>query len=204
MGGAVAIEAFASDRPPDADRLVLLAPAVWGWSTQPLINRVALWLAAHILRGHSARAAELRDRAHPGVATTSRSCAHGPRPADDLGRAAGHPLRPGEPDGARQPARGPGEGADCSISTEQHDEIIPEAATRTAVARLGPEARTGYYPNGWHLLLRDYEGRTVWSDMLSFLSNPAAPLPSGVGPIPGTRGVGAVIIGELVRRPGWA
>ena len=36
MGGAVAIEAFASDRPPAADRLILLAPGVWGWRTQPL------------------------------------------------------------------------------------------------------------------------------------------------------------------------
>ena len=34
MGGAVAVAAFASDRPPAADRLVLLAPAVWGWSSQ--------------------------------------------------------------------------------------------------------------------------------------------------------------------------
>src|SRR5258706_4453963 len=32
LGGAVAAEAFASDRPPTADRLVLLSPAVWGWA----------------------------------------------------------------------------------------------------------------------------------------------------------------------------
>jgi hypothetical protein len=51
MGGAVAIEAFASERPPAADRLVLLAPAVWGWSTQSLPNRTLLWLAAHTIRG---------------------------------------------------------------------------------------------------------------------------------------------------------
>ena len=46
LGGAVAIEAFASDRPPDADRLVLLSPGVWGWSSQPISYRAALWLAA--------------------------------------------------------------------------------------------------------------------------------------------------------------
>jgi acylglycerol lipase len=45
LGGAVAIEAFASDRPPDADRLVLLAPAVWGWSNVPLPYKTALWFA---------------------------------------------------------------------------------------------------------------------------------------------------------------
>ena len=42
LGGAVAIEAFASDRPPAADRLVLAAPAVWGWSSQPLAYKLAL------------------------------------------------------------------------------------------------------------------------------------------------------------------
>ena len=48
LGGAVAIEAFASDRPPAADRLILAAPAVWGWSSQPLAYQVALQAAAHL------------------------------------------------------------------------------------------------------------------------------------------------------------
>ena len=51
MGGAVAIETFASDRPPAADRLVLLSPAVWGWSTQPLPNKTLLWFAARFTGG---------------------------------------------------------------------------------------------------------------------------------------------------------
>ena len=48
LGGAVAIEAFASNRPPAADRLVLLAPAVWGWSRQPASYTAMLWLADHL------------------------------------------------------------------------------------------------------------------------------------------------------------
>ena len=47
MGGAVTAEAFASDRPPTADRIVLLSPAVWGWREQPLPNKTLLWLAAN-------------------------------------------------------------------------------------------------------------------------------------------------------------
>ncbi len=47
LGGAVAAEAFASDRPPSADRLVLLSPAVWGWRNQPLPNKTLLWFAAN-------------------------------------------------------------------------------------------------------------------------------------------------------------
>ncbi|OYX29594.1 MAG: hypothetical protein B7Y99_12835, partial [Caulobacterales bacterium 32-69-10] len=48
MGGAVCISAFASETPPDADRLILAAPAVWGWSRQALPNRIALWTLAHL------------------------------------------------------------------------------------------------------------------------------------------------------------
>jgi len=47
LGGAVAAEAFASDRPPTADRLVLLSPAVWGWRDQPLPYKTLLWFAAN-------------------------------------------------------------------------------------------------------------------------------------------------------------
>ncbi len=66
LGGAVAIEAFASDRPPAADRLVLLAPAVWGWSSQPLAYRVALNIAARLSPGQESDPAELRHRPHLG------------------------------------------------------------------------------------------------------------------------------------------
>ena len=66
LGGAVAIEAFASDRPPAADRLVLAAPAVWGWSSQPLAYQLALQAAAHLAPGQGVHAARLRDRAHLG------------------------------------------------------------------------------------------------------------------------------------------
>ena len=55
LGGAVAIEAFASDRPPAADRLVLLRPAVWGWSSQPLAYQLALQAAAHWRRPRCSR-----------------------------------------------------------------------------------------------------------------------------------------------------
>src|SRR5205823_5103100 len=51
MGGAVAAEAFASDRPPVADRVILLSPAVWGWREQPLPNKTLLWFAANFTAG---------------------------------------------------------------------------------------------------------------------------------------------------------
>ena len=45
----VTAAAFGSDNPPDADRIVLLAPGVWGWSTQGPLNSTALNIAARAL-----------------------------------------------------------------------------------------------------------------------------------------------------------
>ena len=87
MGGAVAAEAFASDRPPAADRLVLLSPAVWGWSSQPLPNKTLLWFAANFTGAKvytPPRWLTSQDHAHRQPRRADR---HGPRPADDLGRA---------------------------------------------------------------------------------------------------------------------
>ncbi|MGZ9113335.1 MAG: alpha/beta fold hydrolase, partial [Brevundimonas sp.] len=64
MGGAVAIAAFGSDRPPAADRVILLAPAVWGWSAQGPVNSVGLWIAARAMGDRAVGAPEwaVKDR----------------------------------------------------------------------------------------------------------------------------------------------
>ncbi len=67
-----------------------------------------------------------------------------------------------------------------------HDQIIPPAPTRRAARRLRPGERSAYYANGWHLLLVDRQAPVVWRDIESFLRDPAAALPSGAPPIPGT------------------
>jgi acylglycerol lipase len=50
MGGGLAISAMAGLNPPRVDKLMLFAPAVWGWSNQPLPNRLSLWITAHTTR----------------------------------------------------------------------------------------------------------------------------------------------------------
>ena len=64
------------------------------------------------------------------------------------------------------------------------DDIIPKSAAIPAAARLRPPGRTGYYANGYHLLLVDRQASKVWDDVLAFLRDPAAPLPSDAPPIP--------------------
>jgi alpha-beta hydrolase superfamily lysophospholipase len=184
LGGAVAIEAFASDRPPAADRLILLAPAVWGWSQQPFSYRAALWAAARLAPAkvftppswvtskiwasdnHEELYAMGRD---PLMIWGARSDAlYGlvdtmQRAQDDAARLGGIPTL---------------------YMYGAHDEIIPLAATRAAVRRLPPNVRTTYYADGWHLLLRDLHAQVVWADALAFIRDPAGPFPSNSPAIP--------------------
>jgi len=183
LGGAVAMEAFASDDPPPADRLILLAPAVWGWSEQPILNRAALWAAARLapakvfappdwLTSHiraSDNVPELYAMgADPLMIWGARSDAlYGL--VDTMQRAHADAARLG--------------GVPTLYMAGAHDEIIPPSATRHAARRLPPRVRTARYAHGWHLLLRDLQAPVVWEDALSFIRDPQAPLPSGAPPL---------------------
>ncbi len=178
LGGAVAIEAFASDHPPDADRLILAAPAVWGWTSQPVLNRSLLWLAEGVAPGHVFV---------PPSWLTSKIAASDNR--EELIAMGRDPLMIW---GARTDAL---YGLVTTMQHAQreigalrvptlyqygaHDEVIPPSATASAVKRLPTSDRTAYYADGWHLLLRDRHADRVWADTLSFIRDPAAPLPSG-------------------------
>ena len=183
LGGAVAIEAFASDRPPPADRLILLAPAVWGWSTQPLAFKSLLWLAA---------------RAAPGkVFTPPAWLVRKVSPTDNRAELFIMSYDPKMVWGARSDAlyglvttmdhawRDVGE---LRVPTfylyGANDQIIPRNATDTAVPRLPPGDRTACYARGHHLLLRDEQALDVWRDAEAFIRDPAAPPPSGAPPLP--------------------
>jgi acylglycerol lipase len=182
MGGAVAITAFASDRPPDADRLVLASPAVWGWREQGPLNSALLWAGAHVAPGSkvvaptwlarriwaSDNVAELRrmglDRRM--IFATRIDTIYGlvelmQQAADDI--------------------------SDLRLPTfyqyGAHDEIIPRHAAFSAARRLPASDRTAYYGSGWHLLLRDVHRDRVLDDILAFARDPGAPPPSGAPPI---------------------
>jgi acylglycerol lipase len=183
MGGAAAIAAFASDRPPDADRLILLSPAVWGWSNQPLPYKTMLWLAAHAARSLVVT---------PPSFITSKVRASDNTP--ELIRMGRDPLMIW---GARFDAlyglvdlmeAGWRDIGALSLPAAYlygaHDEIIPEHAAFTAAARLKPPGRTLYYKRGWHLLLRDIQAQVVYDDVVGLIRDPAAPPVSGAPPIP--------------------
>ncbi len=44
---------------------------------------------------------------------------------------------------------------------------------------IGSPKRVVYYKNGWHMLLRDKQAKRVWQDILVWIGNNTAELPSG-------------------------
>jgi alpha-beta hydrolase superfamily lysophospholipase len=183
LGGAVAIEAFASDRPPAADRLILAAPAVWGWSTQPLAYQVALRLAAHIAPG--------KVFTPPGFVTSHIRASDNTEELIAMGRDplliwgarsdALYGLVGTMQNGWRDIG---GIRAPTLYLLGANDQIIPERPAMEAAQRLPAGSRTAFYAGGWHLLLRDKQAHNVYDDVATFLRDPAAPLPSGAPPIP--------------------
>ena len=185
LGGAVAIEAFASNHPPDADRLVLLAPAVWGWSSQPPPYKLALWITAHVSPSKVLNPPSfVTDHISPSD-NTEELIAMGHDPLMSWG------ARPdalyGLVDTMEHAWREIGEvKAPTFYLLGAHDQIIPRPPALQAAHRLPAGDRTAYYAEGWHLLLRDKQAHNVWEDVAAFVRDPTAPLPSGAPPISGT------------------
>lgn len=184
MGGSVAITAFASDRPPAADRLILLAPGVWGWSNQPLPYKTLLWFAARLTGSKVYEPPRwLTNRVQP---TDNRE--------ELIAMGRDRLMVWGARSDALYSLVAMMEKAWASISQVRvpilylygaNDEIIPKQPAVQAASRLKRGDRTAYYAEGYHLLTRDLQGPVVWADTLAFILDPEAPLPSGAPPIPG-------------------
>jgi len=184
MGGAVAIVAFASDRPPDADRLILLAPAVWGWSAQGPLNSAGLWFAARTMGDRAVEAPEWAVRALP-ASDNRLELFRNYRDPNSLITTRFDALY-GLVDLMESASRRLGDvRAPTLLQYGAHDNVIRREPMRQALERAGdrPGLRTAFYPDGWHILNRDLQAETVYRDVEAWLRDPAAPLPSGAGKV---------------------
>ena len=178
MGGAVAIVAAAGTDgdPPPITGLILEAPAVWGRDTMNVFERVALFFAYHTV---------------PGMTLTGRGL--GIKPSDNIPmlRALGRDplvIKETRVDTIKGLVDLMDDATDAAPRLKtpmlflygERDELIPRNATEHFLALLPPDVpRTfAYYPDGYHMLLRDLEAPLVWRDVEAWIANPEAPLPS--------------------------
>lgn len=183
MGGAAAICAFASPNPPKAHRMALLAPAVWGWSSQPLPYKTALWFTAHV--------------AGSTVLKPPRWVTDRVQPSDNIEELIAMGRDRQMIWGARNDTLyglvGMMEAAWANVARLRvptayfygaNDEIIPKEPSFESARRLKPTDRSAYYAEGWHLLIRDKQRERVIGDVQSFILDPEAPFPSNPPTIP--------------------
>ena len=180
MGGAVAIVAAtgtAGTPMPPVDGLILEAPAVWGRGTMNIFERVALFAAYHTV---------------PSITLTGRGLGFKPSDNIEMLRALGRDplvIKETRVDAIKglvdlmddATASAPKLTAPMLFLYGERDELIPLGATKRFLEALPPAApRTlAYYPQGFHMLLRDLEAPVVWKDVAAWIDNPEAPLPSG-------------------------
>lgn len=179
MGGAVVMSAVANAHPLDVSGVVLVAPAVWGRSTMPWYQRLALWIGAHTFPASSVTGEGLdimpSDNiemlkalsADPLVIKETRiDSIYGLSNLMDEALLAAKWLTP--------PAL---------IVYGQRDEIIPRYPTCQMLRSL-PEPSSGFwrlavYPEGYHMLIRDLQANVVLDDIAAWILDQDAPLPSG-------------------------
>lgn len=170
MGAAVALLAH-SDRPESAaDGLILVAPAVWGWSSMNLFYQSGLWLSAHV---------------RPGWKLTGKSLDIMPSDNIEMLRAQGRdPLIIKETrvdaiyglvslmDDALEAA------GDVRLPVlllyGEKDEVIPAKPMEKLQARLREGYQYRLYPEGYHMLLRDLHPDAALEDILAFIGGAVA------------------------------
>jgi acylglycerol lipase len=184
MGGSVAAAAFASDDPPTADRVVLLAPGVWGWSSQNLLNRTSLWIAARALGSTAVQPPDFIARHILASSNLPELVRNGQDPDSIL--STRFDTISGLVDLMQSASESLGRTkVPTLLLYGAHDQVVEPGPMRRALKAAGaaPNLRTGFYPQGWHLLNRDLDAEIMYRDVAAWLANSEAPLPSGAGPV---------------------
>jgi alpha-beta hydrolase superfamily lysophospholipase len=176
MGGAVLMCLATSVAAPAGARYVLISPAVWGRPTMNVFLRSGLWLAATMLPGLTVSGAPVRV-----LASDNRAA---------LIRLSNDPLTIHAT--RFDTVRGLVDLMDAALLAARRftapglflyggrDELVPKGAMAAMWRTLPPgPVRTAYYPDDYHLMLRDLGRAVPLADTIAWVRDPAAPLPSG-------------------------
>lgn len=176
MGGAVAV--LLAAEPNTASPLsgiILSGPALWGGESMNWLYQGTLWIGAHTIRSYTVTGRGLKILASDNIPMlialgqdplvikeTRLDAIYGLVGVMD--HAYAHIEKVQTPMLALYGAR---------------DQVIPPEPVYHSLLRIDGPHRIAYYPEGYHMLLRDLQGKTVQRDIVSWIENPAAPLPSG-------------------------
>lgn len=174
MGGAVSMRALGNGGLASADGVVLVAPAVWGWRSMNMFYRASLWSAAHISPASTATGGGLNIMPSDNIAML-RKIGRDPLMIHDTRIDAIYGL-----------VTLMDEAYDASPRISKpvlylygaNDQLVPSGPTFRAIKAIRSDKRIMYYKKGWHMLMRDKQAATVWQDILVWMGDNTAELPS--------------------------
>ena len=173
MGGGVTMKALAAGL--EADGSILVAPAIWGWQAMNPLYKSALWVSAHTMPWKTATGSGLEIW-----------------PSDNIEMLRAFSKDPQVIKGTRVDAvygvvnlMDDAYSAASQFKTPvlylygKEDQIVPAEPSYEVMAAITAPKRLVVYEKGWHMLLRDKQRERVWRDILTWIKNSDAPLPSG-------------------------
>ncbi|KCZ50675.1 alpha/beta fold hydrolase [Hyphomonas pacifica] len=178
MGGSVAISAFGSDNPPDADRLIASGPGLRGWGAMNFLYRASLWASTHTRPGWIVRPPERFVRIEPSdnIEMLRRTWEDSLMLRDNRIDQVYGLVSLMETAHQRVASLSPN--LPVLLSYGANDYVVPPKGVKRTAKELPDHVRTVYYENGYHMLTRDLQAETVHADYLAFMVNPAGDLPS--------------------------
>jgi acylglycerol lipase len=181
MGAATILAALGDDNLPQVDRVVLIAPAVWGWSNLPLAYKVSLWVTAHT-------PVSLRPLNPPRAVVGKITASDNIPMLQRLGRDpnmlfatrldAVYGLVNMMERAFKSARKVPPQ---TLVLYGSKDQIIPRSSVERTLARLPEHIQSVEYPDGYHMLTRDLQAQRVWADIVAFIDDPTAIVPSRAG-----------------------
>ena len=175
MGGAIAVATLAGEYAPKVQGVILSAPALWGADTMSFFYRAALWAMVHTFPEKKLTGEELdifptdnidilrQMGMDPKVIKASRVDAmYGIVQLMDKAQSQIGMLK-----------------TPVLMLYGKQDQVIPPLPIARGITKLNAPYTMAYYPDGFHLLLRDKQRMAVYGDIVSWIESPYRPLPSG-------------------------
>ena len=176
MGSAVSLATIARNGPAsEAEGMILVAPAVWGWKTLNPLYKTTLWIGAHLFPKKKLTGSRLEiwpsdnidmlrafSRDPLVIKGTRIETIYGLVTLMDEGYLAAPTIT--------KPAL---------VLYGKKDQVVPEKPVFDLIENLSGPKRAVHYENGYHMLTRDLQRERVWEDVVAWINDRSAALPSG-------------------------
>lgn len=174
MGGAVAL--VTADEGVEIDGLILLATALRSRDTFGPVASAGLWFFAHTIPWMPSGPTSIDYRPTDNPKTLER-LRNDPLMLRQVRLDMGYGLVDLMDEARRSASRVE---VPYIMLHGLGDRIVPQEPVRAAIEVMPrrPDSKLAFYKNGYHLLLRDKEGRTVADDVAVWIADHGAPLPS--------------------------